>query len=103
MNVNIDPCFEDRSSSLTLKYRPVHFFESICSLITYLVLNMDAVHCTYRVQIVRTGHFINPREYKNTENDSWIEEPLCILNVSCTYTGLLHINTHTNILPSTFS
>ena len=30
MNVNNDPCFEDKSSSLTLKNRPVHFFESSC-------------------------------------------------------------------------
>ena len=30
LNVNNDPCFEDKSSSLTLKYRPVHFFESSC-------------------------------------------------------------------------
>ena len=26
--IHIDPCFEDKSSSLTLKYRPVHFSES---------------------------------------------------------------------------
>ena len=32
LNVNNDPCFEDKSSSLTLKYRPVHFFESSCML-----------------------------------------------------------------------
>ena len=25
MNINNDPCFEDKSSYLTLKYRPVHF------------------------------------------------------------------------------
>ena len=27
MYINNDPCFEDKSSSLTLKYRPVHFFD----------------------------------------------------------------------------
>ena len=30
LNVHNDPCFEDKSSSLTLKYRPVHFSESSC-------------------------------------------------------------------------
>ena len=30
LNVHIDPCFEDKSSSLTLKYRPVHFSENSC-------------------------------------------------------------------------
>ena len=27
LNVNIEACFENKSSSLTLKYRPVHFSE----------------------------------------------------------------------------
>jgi len=35
LNVHNDPCFEDKPSSLTLKYRPVHFFENSCM---YLVL-----------------------------------------------------------------
>ena len=30
MNVHIDPCFEEKSSSLTLKYLPVHFSENSC-------------------------------------------------------------------------
>ena len=32
LNVNNDPCFEDKTSSLTLKYGPVHFFESSCTI-----------------------------------------------------------------------
>ena len=32
LNVHNDPCFEDESSSLTLKYRPVHFSEKSCSI-----------------------------------------------------------------------
>ena len=33
MNVHNDPCFEDKSSSLTLKYCPVHFSETaVCIL-----------------------------------------------------------------------
>jgi len=27
LNAHNDPCFEDKSSSLNLKYRPIHFFE----------------------------------------------------------------------------
>ena len=30
LNVHNDPCFEDKSSSLTLKYRPVHFYKYSC-------------------------------------------------------------------------
>ena len=30
LNVHNDPCFEDKSSSLTLKYCPVHFSELNC-------------------------------------------------------------------------
>ena len=30
LNVHIDPCFEDKLSSLTLKYWAVHFSESSC-------------------------------------------------------------------------
>ena len=30
LNLHNDPCFEDMSLSLTLKYRPVHFSESSC-------------------------------------------------------------------------
>ena len=37
LNVHNDPCFEDKSSSLTLRYRPVHFFENSCSLVDSIV------------------------------------------------------------------
>ena len=30
LNVHNGPCFEDKSSSLTLKYRQVHFSENSC-------------------------------------------------------------------------
>ena len=30
LNVHNDPCFEDKSSSLTLRYRPVHFSKNSC-------------------------------------------------------------------------
>ena len=30
LNVHNDPCFEDKLSSHTLKYRPVHFYENSC-------------------------------------------------------------------------
>ena len=36
LNVHNDPCFEDKSSSLTLKYRPVHLSENSCMLATAL-------------------------------------------------------------------
>ena len=32
LNVHNDPCFEDKSSSLSLKYHPVHFSETSCTL-----------------------------------------------------------------------
>ena len=35
-NVDIDPRFEEKSSSFTLKYRPLHFSESSCSYETNL-------------------------------------------------------------------
>ena len=31
LNVHNDPCFEDKSSSLTLKYSQVHFSENSCN------------------------------------------------------------------------
>ena len=31
LNGHNDPCFEDKSSSLTLKYRPVHFSKNSCT------------------------------------------------------------------------
>ena len=33
LNEHNDPCFEDKSSSLTLKYRLVHFSENSCSFL----------------------------------------------------------------------
>ena len=47
LNVNNDPCFEEKSSSLTLRYRPVHFFENscICMYVAIVQVNHDCI-CT---------------------------------------------------------
>ena len=37
LNVHTDPCFEDKSSFLTLKYRPVHFSKYSCMYIRVYV------------------------------------------------------------------
>ena len=43
LNVHNDPCFEDKSSSLTLKYRPVHFLEAGCISI-YVISSIIYIH-----------------------------------------------------------
>ena len=44
LSVHNDPCFEDKLSSLTLKYRPVHFFENSCKSMLYVyILYMSGV------------------------------------------------------------
>ena len=39
LNLHNDPCFEDKSLSLTLKYRPVHFSDKAVADLTCLFFN----------------------------------------------------------------
>ena len=60
LNVNNDPCFEDKSSSLTLRYRPVHFFKNSCINIYkwedfHLITLIYLVHICWQPQSMRRG------------------------------------------------
>ena len=43
LNVHNDPCFEDKSSSFTLKYRPVHFLYTFCTTVSFKKPNRNAL------------------------------------------------------------
>ena len=57
MNVDSDPCFEDKSSSLTFKYRPVHFFESSC-MFNFWKCNFPMNH-NVRLSVCRSVQIFN--------------------------------------------
>ena len=51
LNVHNDPCFENKSSSLTLKYRPVQFSENSCS-------SLKSVHVwEAKIKMSQYGHY----------------------------------------------
>ena len=57
LNVHNDPCFEDKSSSLTLKCRPVHFSENSCICLYKLYKKYKAYVVWLVFLQVRVKHF----------------------------------------------